>query len=214
MADWTLGIPDDEFEQRKPRRGLITKAEVRVVSLAKLCLRPDSTVWDIGTGSGSVAIEAARIARQGRVYAIEKNPEDCAIARRNCEKFGTANVTVVEGRAPEGLDTWPDPDGVFIGGSGGEMAEIIALACRRLREGGRVVVNAATIETLYGAVQALKAQEFAVDIVQVQVARSRPILHLTRFEALDPVFIITGRRPTPEEVAAAATLRAAKEEEA
>ncbi|MEM4404706.1 MAG: precorrin-6Y C5,15-methyltransferase (decarboxylating) subunit CbiT, partial [Nitrososphaerota archaeon] len=92
MAGWTLGIPDEEFEQRKPRRGLITKAEVRVVSLAKLCLRPDSIVWDIGPGSGSVAIEAARIACRGRVYAIEKNPEAYRFLLRNIERNRVSEI--------------------------------------------------------------------------------------------------------------------------
>src|SRR5687768_3789272 len=84
---WTLGIPDDEFFQRKPLAGLITKSEVRVVALSKLGIRPDSVVWDIGAGSGSVGIEAAMLAPHGRVFAIEKNTEDSEIIQKNIFKF-------------------------------------------------------------------------------------------------------------------------------
>lgn len=188
-----LGVPDDRFEQRRPKRGLITKMEIRVVSLARLALRPGGVVWDIGTATGSVAIEAAQLVGEtGRVLAIEKNEEDVAIARRNAARFEAANVTVVHGKAPAGLDEWPDPDAIFIGGSSGSMAELIELAVDRLRPGGRVVANVATIENLQECVTALKGRGWHAEITLMQVARSRPILNLTRFESFDPVYIVTG----------------------
>lgn len=196
--NFTLGVPDSRFEQRTPKRGLITKMEVRVVSLAKLNLKPGDTVWDIGTATASVAIEAARLVAPGPVYAIEKNEEDVGIARRNVERFGAANVTVVHGKAPAGLDQWPDPDAVFIGGSSGSMAALVKLAVARLRPGGRVVANAATIENLHECVTALKECGWHADIVLMQVARSKPILNLTRFESFDPVYIVTGTAEAPE----------------
>lgn len=187
-----IGIPDDAFEQRKPKRGLITKAEVRLISLSKMQLRPDAVVWDIGTGSGSVSVEAARLAPRGQVWTIEKNEEDVVIARRNVERFGLAErVRVVHGRAPQGLEQWPAPDAVFIGGSSGAMQPILAAAAERLRPGGRIVANAATIENLHEAVTGLKALGLGVEVTLAQIARSKPILNLTRFEALDPVYIIT-----------------------
>lgn len=192
IAPWVTGIPDWAFEQRKPRRGLITKAEVRVVSLSKMRIAPDAVVWDIGTGSGSVSIEAARLAPRGQVWTIEKNEEDVAIARRNVERFGVAGrVRVIHGRAPEGLEGWPAPHAVFVGGSAGSMAPILEVAARRLLPGGRIVVNAATVENLHEAMVSLRGFGMGVEVVLLQVARSRPILDLTRFEALDPVYVLT-----------------------
>lgn len=187
---WPLGIDDDEFSQRKPDKGLITKKEVRTLSIAQLQLHAKSIVWDIGTCTGSVAIEAARIARDGEVYAVEKNADDLDNCRQNMAKF-RADVTLVHARAPQGLEQFPDPDAVFIGGSGGELRELLHVCCTRLRAGGRIVVNAATIETLYEATQAFAEEGFETSVILAQLSRSKPILSLTRFEALNPVYIIT-----------------------
>jgi precorrin-6Y C5,15-methyltransferase (decarboxylating) len=191
--DWLLGIEDECFSQRKPDKGLITKKEVRVVSLAQMQIRPDSVVWDIGTASGSVAIEAAGLAPYGRVYAIEKNEQDVAIARQNIAKFGRP-VQLVHGIAPQGLEDFADPDAVFIGGSGGELEELVDTCCNRLREGGRIVMNAATIENLSDALRAFAANQFETNVILLQVSRSKPILGMTRFEGLNPVYIITAWR--------------------
>src|SRR5690606_19387265 len=110
---------DLDYLQRSPENGLITKLEVRAVSLARLALRADSLVWDIGAGAGSVGLEASRIAHRGHVWAIEKTPADAANARRNARRLRASNYSLLEGKAPAGLDAWPDPDAVFIGGSGG-----------------------------------------------------------------------------------------------
>jgi precorrin-6Y C5,15-methyltransferase (decarboxylating) len=177
--DWTFGIPEEAFYQRQPLKGLITKTEVRVLSLARLRIRPGNIVWDVGAGSGSVSIETALLG--AKVWAIEKNKDDCEIIRRNIEKFGTPEVTVIHGTAPAALADLPSPDAVFIGGSGGEMGEIIRLCRERLAPGGRLVVNVATLENL--------GQVPAQDVTLVQVSRTRPILDLHRFEALNPVFI-------------------------
>ncbi|MBI2955169.1 MAG: precorrin-6y C5,15-methyltransferase (decarboxylating) subunit CbiE [Chloroflexi bacterium] len=189
---WTIGIPDDEFHQRKPLRGLITKSEVRVVSLAKLGLREDSLVWDVGAGSGAVSVEASLMARRGRVFAVERRAEDVAIIRDNLEKFGIGNVTIVLGFAPEALGELPNPDAVFVGGSGGKLREIVAAAGKRLGPGGRIVVNLTTIENLSIAAAALPAEGFSFDVTQVAVARGKAVGGLTRFEGLDPVFVVSG----------------------
>ncbi|MEK8132347.1 precorrin-6y C5,15-methyltransferase (decarboxylating) subunit CbiE [Paenibacillus filicis] len=192
-AVWPLGIEDGEFAQRKPDKGLITKREVRVLSLGALGLRPDSIVWDIGTCTGSVAIEAARLCREGAVYAMEKNEGDLANAVENSRKFRT-DLTLVHSKAPQGLEAFPDPDAVFIGGSGGELRELLALCCSRLRPGGTIVLNAVTIENLAGAQQAFAQEGFTTDITLAQLSRSKPILDMTRFEGLNPVYIIAARR--------------------
>lgn len=195
---WPLGIRDEEFSQRKPDKGLITKREVRILSLAQMELHSKSIVWDIGTCTGSVAIEAARIAREGEVYAVEKNEGDLENCRQNMAKFRT-DLTVVHARAPEGLEQFPDPDAVFIGGSGGELRELLHICCTRLRTGGRIVVNAATIETLYEATQAFAEEGFETSVTLAQLSRSKPILSLTRFEALNPIYIITAWARQAEE---------------
>ena len=167
---------------------------MRVIALSKLRLRPDSVVWDIGGGAGSVTIEAALLAPKGAVYVVERNDEDCENIRENIKKFGTGNVTLLQGNAPEGLDAWPNPDAVFVGGSGGRMGEIVAESCRRLQPEGRIVVDVATIENLSEAHEQVKAQGFETELTLVSVARSKKIVGLTRFDALNPVFIITGWR--------------------
>jgi precorrin-6Y C5,15-methyltransferase (decarboxylating) len=194
---WPLGIDDEEFAQRKPDKGLITKKEVRILSLAELKLQTDSVVWDIGTCTGSVAIEAARIARHGEVFAIEKNEGDLLNCIENSKKF-RVDFTAVLGKAPEGLEQFADPDAIFIGGSGGEMDELLLQCCGRLKPGGRIVLNAVTIETLYEACKAFEQQGFETHITMVQVSRSKPILHMKRLEALNPVYIITAKQMQPK----------------
>jgi precorrin-6Y C5,15-methyltransferase (decarboxylating) len=191
--EWSIGIPDEQFAQRKPDKGLITKKEVRVLSLSEMSLKKDSVVWDIGTCTGSMAIEAAKIAREGAVYAIEKNDHDLENCYENMKKFRT-DCTVKHGLAPHGLEEFPDPDSVFIGGTSGGMDDILDVCCSRLKPGGRIVLNAVTIESLANGMEAFKARNFDVSITLAQISRSKPILQLTRFDALNPIYIITAKR--------------------
>lgn len=193
VTNWSIGIDEDAFVQRKPDKGLITKREVRVLSLSEMRLHAGSVVWDIGTCTGSVAIEAALIAREGAVYAIEKNEGDLENAYQNARKFRT-DITFVHGKAPAYLDEWPNPDAVFIGGSGGEMDEVLRIASERLRPQGRIVLNAATIESLYHASSIMASLGLKTRITLLQVSRSKPILDMTRFEGLNPIYIITAWR--------------------
>jgi len=186
-----FGRDDLDYLQRSPEKGLITKQEARALSLAKLRLKADSVVWDIGAGSGSVGLEAAGLAPLGHVWAIEKNTADAANARANAERFRVGNYTLGEGKAPALLDTWPDPDAVFIGGSGGELDELIRLILARLKPGGRLVMNFVTLENLAMATSALKAAGAGWDVVQLQASRSQPILDMHRLAAQNPVWIVT-----------------------
>lgn len=207
-----MGLADSAYHQRQPDKGLITKQEVRAVSLARMQLRADSRVWDIGAGSGSVGLEAARLCPQGHVWAIEKNEADVAIAGQNARAFGVSNHTLVHGKAPEGLDAWPDPDAVFIGGSGGELHELIALCLRRLRTGGWLVMNFVTLENLASATQALQAQGAVWDVLQLQAARSKPILHMHRMAAENPVWIVCAQRGEGSAMPAASAVPATQGE--
>lgn len=185
-----IGIPDEEFFQRKPDKGLITKEEIRVLALSKMRLKPDSIVWDIGAGSGSVSIEASRLAPHGEIYAVEKNEEDIEIIKRNSEKFGTGNLRVIHAKAPEGLSDLKDPDAIFIGGSGGNMEPLIKTCYERLKPGGRLVINLITLDNLASAISSFKAMNLNYEANMVNISRSKEVLDLTRFEALNPIFLL------------------------
>lgn len=189
-----FGFEDDEYAQRAPEKGLITKQEARALSLAKLRLSPTCIVWDIGAATGSVGLEATRLAPFGHVWAIEKNGADAANARANARRLRATNYTLVEGKAPAHLDEWPDPDAVFIGGSGGELAGLIDLALARLNPHGRLVMNFVTLENLATATAALAAAGARWEVVQLQASRSQPILDLHRMAAQNPVWIVTARK--------------------
>lgn len=189
-----FGFDDADYVQRQPEKGLLTKFEVRAVSLAKLRLKPDALLWDIGAGAGTVGLEAAQLCPDGHTYAIEKNPADAVNARENARRFGVFNYTLAEGKAPEHLDAWPDPDAVFIGGSSGELAALIALCLRRLKPGGRLVMNFVTFENLATATAALKAAGVTWEVVQLSAARSQPILDMHRLAAQNPVWIVVATK--------------------
>jgi precorrin-6B C5,15-methyltransferase / cobalt-precorrin-6B C5,C15-methyltransferase len=187
-VDQSFGRPDDELAHDG---GLITKAEVRAVALSKLRLRPGDTFWDVGAGCGSVAIEAAGLVPRGLVYAIERRGEQIELLRRNVAATGRGGlVTVLHGAAPAALDGLPDPDAVFVGGSGGSLVEILARCHGRLRPGGRLVVNLATVEHLAACLAWGRAVGARPEVVQVAVSRGTEILGFTRFEALNPVFVV------------------------
>lgn len=198
-----FGIADNRFAQQGrtdgDHVGLITKLETRAVTLAKLALRPDSIVWDIGAGSGAVGLEASRIAHDGHCWAIEKGAARAADGCANARRLRATNYSLFEGRAPAGLDTWPDPDAVFIGGSDGAMEQLIRVCQARLRPGGRLVLNLIALENLTTATAALDRCGLTWDLIQLGVARSQPILHLHRLAALNPVWILTARKETADE---------------
>ncbi len=194
QARTLFGLQDSDFHQRKPDKGLITKREVRAVSLAMMQLKNNSIVWDIGAGSGAVGLEAARLCYQGYVYAIEKNSADFEIASKNAEQLEVYNYHLINSKAPLGLDDWPSPDAVFIGGTGGELAELIQLCLQRLTPDGWLVMNFVTIENLSTAVESLKNYNARWNITQLQASRSQPILHMHRMKSENPVWVISAQR--------------------
>ncbi len=181
------GLPDAAFATEA---GLITKREVRLLSLAELALRPGEVLWDIGAGSGAVGIEAARSQPTAQVYAVEKREALCQCIRENLRRFPAPNFSLIEGTAPAACQAWPDPDAVFIGGSGGHLTAMIALVQARLRPGGRLVINLVTLENL----QTVRTLLPAARVVQVQISVGQPIQDMLRFEAQNPVFIVSLRR--------------------
>lgn len=190
-----LGLRDEDFEQRRPLRGQITKREVRALSLYCLGLRRDSIVWDIGAGTGSISVEASAIAHDGQVYAVERDADSLPLLENNVREFGCGEITVVSGPAPEALAALPSPDAVFVGGSGGQLSEILAVAADRLKAQGRIVANFATLERTNDTYQWFQQRGFRAEIVMVNAARSRDLPDgSVRLEAMNPVFIVTAWR--------------------
>jgi precorrin-6Y C5,15-methyltransferase (decarboxylating) len=198
-----FGNPDDVFAQSRPKSGLITQAEVRAIALAQLALEPGCVVWDIGAGSGSVAIEAARLSEPGLVYAIEQDAADYHLILANAETFGVRNLRAIHGTAPAVFAGLPAPDAVFVGGTGKEVASLLEAAWNRLRPEGNMVVNVATLESLSSTHATLKRLAGTVKALLVNVARGTEQLETLRFEAVNPTFLLgvqkPGTRPASEE---------------
>ena len=190
-----FGNPDECFLQSRPKRGLLTPAEVRSLALAEMGLRAASVVWDVGAGSGSVGLEAARIAREGRVYAIEMDPDDHALILENAARFGVTNLHPVLGRAPEAWAALPDPDAIYVGGSGRDVAMLVEQAWQRLKVGGRLVTACNSIENLAAVHALLRSRSGAAAYWLVNIARGIEQLDRIRFEAINPVFLIAATKP-------------------
>ena len=182
------GLPDEAFE-----RGDVpmTKQEVRAAVLAKLAVRPEDILWDVGAGTGSVSVELALAAPRGRVYAVECRPEGCALIKANREKFRTRNLVLVEGLAPDALSDLPAPDAVFIGGSKGSLAAIVDAALDKNPD-ARICVSAIALETLSAVVAALTAKGRTVQVSQIAVSRARAVGGLHLMMAQNPIYLITG----------------------
>ena len=182
------GIPDEEFIRGKVP---MTKSEVRAVCLSKLALSPNDIAYDIGCGTGSVTIEMAFSAYDGKVYAFDKNEEAIALLEQNCQKFHLDNVEPLCGLAPECLKGLPVPDVAFIGGSSGNMEEIVSYLHGTNNE-MRFVITAVTIESAMAGLDSLKNVGIIGDIVQVAVSKGRQIGDLHMLMAQNPIFIISG----------------------
>ncbi len=187
-----LGIPDLQIAHHSQRRGMITKREVRLISLAYLQLRPDDTLWDIGAGSGSVSIEAARLSNQLKVFAIEQSAAAVEQIHENIRNFKVSHVDTVHGSAPEVLFGLPNPDAVFVGGSGGRLEEILSQAVAQLRPGGRLVMNCITLENFQRGWSLLDRLGLAPQVTSVQLAHSKPLGSLHAMEPDSPIFILHG----------------------
>jgi precorrin-6Y C5,15-methyltransferase (decarboxylating) len=190
-----FGNPDETFLQSKPKRGLLTPAEVRSIALAELDLGPLSTVWDVGAGSGSVSVEAGQLVSSGQVFAIEMDPDDYQLILTNAERFQVTNVTAVLGRAPEAWAGLPRPDAIFVGGSGRDVCALAEAAFAELKPGGRLVVNVSSLENL-GAVRAMLQRVAGHEQVwMINIARGNEQMERMRFEALNPTFLLKGIKP-------------------
>ena len=181
------GIPDTEF--LRAEKVPMTKQEVRAAILAKLALSPEDVCWDIGTGTGSVAIELALWCRA--VYSVEREDAALAVAGKNRIKFGAWNLRLVQGEAPAALSKLPKPDAVFVGGSGGNLRAILETVCTA-NAGARICVSSITIEGLHNTYATLRELGCETEVAQLSVSRSKPAGGLTLMLAQNPVWLITG----------------------
>ncbi len=182
----THGKADSEFIRDKVP---MTKEEVREVSICKLRLTDKALVYDIGSGTGSIAMEMAGLSPDLKVYAIERKPEAVALIKKNKEKFKLDNIEVIEAEAPEGLDELPKPTHVFIGGSGGNLNEILN-TLYSMNDSMRIVITAVSLETIAQIKEILSAYPIAnEDIVELQVNRSKVIGKYHMMQAENPVWI-------------------------
>ncbi len=187
------GMPENRFRHAN---GLITKSEIRSITLSRLKLtNPTHILWDIGAGSGSVSIEAALAVPKGRVIAIEKNPDRISDIQFNIRQFQCHNIQIQHLAFPEDINTLPRPDRIFVGGGGPDLSTILETACQHLAPSGIIVVNTVLIQNVSSAFTCLENYQFQPEMIQVQISRSRPMPYGTRMESLNPVWIISGTKP-------------------
>lgn len=190
----TPGIPDELFERVDDVP--ITKEEVRVIQISKARLSSGQTVYDVGCGSGSISIEAAhQVGSTGKVFSIDIDPNAVELTKKNLEKFQISNVSVILGNAMQKISELPVADAIFIGGTGGETAEIIKLCESKLKQGGRIVIGTILVETLYSVLNIIEKLSFSsVDIIQITISKSRKTSTGTMFLARNPVTIISATK--------------------
>jgi precorrin-6Y C5,15-methyltransferase (decarboxylating) len=190
-----FGNPDEAFRQSRPKRGLLTHAEIRVLALAEMDLGPASVAWDIGAGSGSVAVEAAQITSAGTVYAIEMDPADHELIKENAERFGVTNLVPVLGRAPEAWEELPDPDALFIGSRGRGIVRLVDAAYRRLKVGGRLVATMSSIDNIADVHRRLRGYRPDVKVWMLNFARGNYQFDRLKFEPIAPTFLVSMVKP-------------------
>ena len=187
-----LGMDDDLYIHEK---GLITKREIRAAGLSMLEIQTSHTVWDLGSGCGSVAIEASLLATEGLILAVEKNPSRCESIRLNIRRTGAYSVGVVQGEMPGCLEGREDPDRIFIGGGISRNDGVLEEALKRLKPGGKVVVHLVLMGSLQQTREVLLDLGWTFTITQVQVSRSQGLAGDLRLEALNPVYILGATKP-------------------
>jgi len=196
-----FGIPDSSFSHSN---GMITKEEIRVIAISKLKLKNNSIVWDIGAGCGSISIEAALLARKGKIFAIEKEKSRVIHIEKNKKRFAISNLEIIHRNAPDCLKELPLPDAVFIGGGGEDIGKILAVCSKKLTVRGRIVVNAITLDTLKTATDFFKKANWDTETVSVNIAKTKlvpaslkqgDIAKLQLFNAYNPIFITIGEKP-------------------
>ena len=190
LTEIRFGLKEDEIQHE---RGLITKDEVRAVTLHKLRLPLEGVFWDVGSGSGSISLEASRLCPTLQIFAVEKDQQRINTIKTNMQRYNARNVEVILGSAPDALTDLPAPDRVFIGGSSGKVGDIVRLINEKMPS-GIIVINAVTLETLNNSLSSLDQSLFSVEISEISVSRSKIVTGKRQMNALNPVFVVKGER--------------------
>lgn len=184
----SLGIPDDLLAARPEK---IMRAEMRVIVLSKLRVEKGSRVWDVGAGAGALSVEAARVANEGEVFAVERDFSQIRNIYENIKGMGVGNVTVMEGDIEELAPGLPEPDRIFIGGCGGRMKNVLEVCLKRLKPEGTMVINATTLDALTDVQQTLATHRLKHEMVIVNISRTVERGGLEYFEGFNPGYLIT-----------------------
>ena len=190
----TPGIPDELFERVEDVP--ITKEEVRAVQISKARLKSGMVVYDIGCGSGSISVEAAlQVEESGSVHAIDFDAKAVELTKKNIAKFNLENILVSFGNAKDIINSLPDADAIFIGGTGGDTKEIVELCENKLKSGGRIVIGIILIETLYSVLKTIENLKFtSIDITQITIGKSRKTSTGTMMLSRNPVSVISSTK--------------------
>lgn len=171
----------------------MTKEEVRILSVVKLELEEDYRVLDIGAGTGSVSIQIAQLCKKGEIIAIEKDEEALEVIKQNKEKFKADNLEIISAEALEiELSIIGEFDAIFVGGSGGNIADIISTYGSKLKRSKKIVLNFITINNVYKAMETLKELNFEVECVQLQVSKTKGQSYMLM--ANNPIFVVSGKK--------------------
>jgi precorrin-6Y C5,15-methyltransferase (decarboxylating) len=192
------GVPDEEFHRPTDGPEVMTRREVRAIVLSRLAaaLTPGATAWDIGAGLGTVSVELALLRPGAEIVAVERDTSRVDFLRRNRQRFGTYNVRVLHGEAPEVLARESEsPQAIFVGGSGGRLAEILEVSASRLIANGVLLGAVVTLEHLALLLERMQRWGWPMEVVEVQVARSDPLGGLTGLKPLRGVFLVQTWKP-------------------
>ncbi|SFL73837.1 precorrin-6Y C5,15-methyltransferase (decarboxylating) subunit CbiT [Halanaerobium salsuginis] len=190
MTSWNYNTPgiEDQFFYRD--QVPMTKSEIRALIISKLKLKSGQIIYDIGAGSGSVSIETALQVKDGLVYAVEKEKQACQVIEKNIERFKVNNIKLIQGTAPEALNTLEAADRIFIGGSSGKLAEILTLSLKKLKAGGIILLSAITLNTLTEVASYFNNGSEEVEVWSININYTQKIKDYKLFKALNQIFLI------------------------
>lgn len=191
----TPGIPDEMFERLS--NVPITKEEVRAIQISKARLKEGYTIYDIGSGSGSVSVEAAiQAGPSGTILAVDRDPAAVKLTRANASKFGLDNIRAISGEAAEVIPSLPVADAIFVGGTGGDTADILRMCRDKMAPAGRIVIGTILVETLAEVLRAVREVGLEEpDVTQVTILKSRRTSTGTMMLARNPVTIVSASAP-------------------